>query len=111
MVSTGVIILEPGRDDSGPTLRTVMVNELAACYFGRLGTFADPLVDTTEGLAACGLLDLALMVSLTGHSHMHENLAAPGVTAHGQIVDVAITPLGCGAVTITFDDVTHRRRN
>jgi hypothetical protein len=42
---------------------------------------------------------------------MHENLTAPGVAAFGQLVDVAITPLGCGAVTITFDDVTHRRRN
>ena len=87
-----------------------MVNELAAAYFGRIGTFADHLMDTAEGLADCGLLDLALMVSLTGQSHMHENLAAPGVSAIGQIVDVAITPLGCGAVTITFDDVTHRSR-
>ena len=110
MVSTGVIILEPDRNEFGPILRTVMVNELAAAYFGRIGTFADHLEDTAEGLADCGLLDLALMVSLTGQSHMHENLAAPGVSAIGQIVDVAITPLGCGAVTITFDDVTHRSR-
>ena len=62
-------------------------------------------------LDQAGLQKAAQMVSLTGQAHMHENLVAPGVAAHGQIVDVAITPLGCGAVTITFDDVTHRRRN
>lgn len=110
LVSTGVIILEPDRDDSGASLRTVMVNDLAACYFGRIGTHAEPLVDTIEGLDDCGLLGLAVLVSLTGQPHMHEGLAAPGPAATGHVVDVAITPLENGAVAITFDDVTHRLR-
>ena len=34
--------------------------------------------------------------------------AAWGAVAAGQRVDLSITPLGDGTVTITFDDVTHR---
>ena len=36
-ITTGVAVLEPIRQGDFPTLRVMMVNDVAACYFGRLG--------------------------------------------------------------------------
>ena len=108
-ITTGVAVLEPIRQGDFPTLRVMMVNDVAACYFGRLGG-GDRLEVVESGFRACGLLDLALMVSLTGQEHSQEAVPAPSAAAAGQLLDLTITPLGCGAVTITFDDVTQRVR-
>lgn len=109
-LTTGVAILEPVHDGDHPSLRVAMINDVAACYFGRLGERTDRLADAEAGFRLSGLLDLALMVSLTGQEHMHEALPAPGPAAAGSMVDLVMTPLGCGTVTITFVDVTQRVR-
>lgn len=87
-----------------------MANDVAVAYYGRLGDGADPLVDTEAGMRAFGLFDLALLVSLTGQEHLQECVPVPGAAAAGQLVDLAITPLDNGAVSVVFDDVTLRVR-
>lgn len=108
-VACGVAILEPSRADES-ALELTMVNEVAACYFGRLGDHSDHLGDAEAGIRSSGIYDIALMVSLTSQSHFQEAMPAPGPAAMGQVVDLAITPLSGGAVSIVLDDVTHRTR-
>lgn len=110
-VTTGVAVLEPTREGDEATLSLTMVNEVAAAYFGRIGDLSDPIEDTERGFRASGLFDLALLVSLTGQEHMQEALHAPGAAAAGQLIDLAITPLADGAVSVTFDDVTQWARS
>lgn len=107
LITTGVAVLEPVGD---ATLQVAMVNDIAAAYYGRIGDHVEPATSTEAGMRACGLFDLALMVSLTGQEHLQEAVPVPGPAAAGQIVDLAITPLGDGAVAIVFDDVTQRVR-
>ncbi len=108
LVTTGVAILEPAETDA--TLKVAMVNDIAAAYYGRIGDHVEPVVSTEAGMRACGLFDLALLVSLTGQEHLQEAIPVPGAAAMGQMVDLAITPLEDGAVAIVFDDVTQRVR-
>lgn len=107
-LSTGVAILEP--TGAPGELALTMVNEVAACYFGRIGDDLDVLAETYSILAANGVIDIALMVSVTGQTHAQEAVPAAGWLAAGRIVDLLLLPLDEGAVALTFVDVTDRRR-
>lgn len=113
-IATGVAVLAP-RSTQDRSLELVMLNEVAAIYFGWLGPLCpsdserEMLADAYQGLSESGLLGLAELVSLTGHMHTQEGVAVPGAAVAGHVVDLCITPAdGAGAVSLTFVDVTHR---
>lgn len=115
-ISTGVAVLAPC-GDGDPALELIMVNEVAAVYFGWLGPLVgdgpDSMMvhDAFEGLQNAGIVGLAELVSLTGHEHTQEAVAVPGAMAAGHRIDVSIAPADdAGAVVLTFVDVTHQVR-
>jgi len=61
-------------------------------------------------MRASGLFDIALLVSVTGQEHFQERVPVPAAIAAGHVVDLTITPLADGAVTLVFEDVTLRTR-
>jgi len=115
-IATGVAVLEPS-SDADRSLELVMLNEVAALYFGWIGPVAAGrpgdamLIDAFRGLRESGVLALIELVSLTGRAHHQESVVVPGAAAVGHVVDLCITPIDAsGAVSLTFVDVTHRVR-
>lgn len=115
-IATGVAVLAP-RAGSDPSLELVMINEVAAVYFGWLGPLMGGGCESTmashafEGLRDAGIVGLAELVSLTGHEHTQEAVAVPGAMVAGHRIDLCIAPADdSGAVVLTFVDVTHQVR-
>ena len=60
-------------------------------------------------MTSVGLLDVATRVARSGEPYHQRNVPATGANVMGRIVDVAVVPIGDGAVAMTFVDVTDER--
>lgn len=109
-VTMGVALFEPIDETGSAGVQLTMINDVAASYYGRVDLYSDPIDDAERGMRSVGLLDLVQLVSLTGREHLQEAVSVPGAIAAGNLVDLTITPVGDGAVTVVFEDVTQRVR-